>query len=548
MTISKLTAKTAAIFLAAAAACSCIENDTPWPTVKGAITGFEVEGQKSVAIDPSKRTVVVDLLETADPANLRVTQIGYVETGSGELHTGSVIDLTEPLTTVVKTVAGYEWTISATQTIERRFAVENQLGSARFDEQARTAIAFVPIGTDLTRITVTELKLGPAGQTTLSRDLQGKTVSFRGDDRVKDIVVKYRKVEQTWSLYVIESATQLNRVDAFARRVWLEGAGRAALVNGFEYQMAQGYDPEDENAGWITIPDADVTHSGGVFKTCLRGLIPETEYVVRAFSGDDYSEIQWFTTEATRKMPNAGFEEWHFGENKGKDVWNPWPLGGEQFWDTGNPGVATLGDSNSVPTEKGEGCPANPGGIAAKLETRFVNFAGIGKIAGGNIYVGRYGETTGLNGTCGVGKPWDARPTKLKGWYRFFPQRIDHVGTLHQSEKSRWMGTVDTMHVCVALWASPDGENKPFTVNSDPDNFVDFSKNEPGVIAYGAFKTNVEQADWKQFTVDIEYFNTDPLPSNTVLYFLVTPSKSCNYFTAATGSLAYVDEFSLEYD
>ncbi len=134
--------------------------------------------------------------------------------------------------------------------------------------------------------------------------------------------------------------------------------------------------------------------------------------------------------------------------------------------------------------------------------------------------------------------------------------------------------TEDSLHVCVALWADIRGRDIPFTVNTDPGSFVDFSRDADGVIAYGAFVSAAQQSEWGTFEIPIEYYTADKmsadtrsylsdyletgeLPDNTQLYLLVTASKNCNYFIAGTGSvnggngpgsLMYVDELSFEYD
>jgi hypothetical protein len=278
-----------------------------------------------------------------------------------------------------------------------------------------------------------------------------------------------------------------------------------------------------------------------------------------------------------RPLPGGDFEEWSVATDRTYDTYNPWDEGAvwelNKWWDTGNEGVNLLAPSNSIPTEPGEGCPANPGGRAARLESKWAAL----KAAGGNIYFGQFGDIVGLDATCHLGHNWQAKPTGLKGWYKYFPQVIDAVNDeylqFHPSDftKDEWMGTMDSLHVCVALWASPDGENKPFTVDTAPSRFIDFSPGADGVIAYGAFVSGEEQATWDEFSINIKYYTADQmsdatraylsdylatgkLPANTQLYLMITASKNCNYFIAGTGryggsgSLMYVDEVELEYD
>ncbi len=260
-----------------------------------------------------------------------------------------------------------------------------------------------------------------------------------------------------------------------------------------------------------------------------------------------------------RELPGGGFDEWHVS---GSRTWNPWPQDGvwevDRWWDTGNRGVSLLAPSNSAPTEFGEGCPAYPEGRAARLESVW---AGI-KVAGGNIYFGQFGRFTGIDATCLMGHPWQARPRSLKGWYRYFPQPVDEVGGdeylahhPYQLSRDEWMGSADSLSVIVALWASPDGTNKPFTVDTTPSSYVDFLPTTPGIIAYGQIVSADEQAEWAEFEVPLEYRGEGTLPANAQLLVQITSSKNCNYFIAGTGdrgrtgpgSLMYVDELELTY-
>lgn len=273
--------------------------------------------------------------------------------------------------------------------------------------------------------------------------------------------------------------------------------------------------------------------------------------------------------DSERALPGGGFDEWN-STGTSRLTWNPWPEGGilgrTRWWDTGNPGVTLLADSNSAPTEPGEGCLANPEGRAARLESIWAAL----KVAGGNIYFGTFGGLTAdLNATCDIGHPWHSKPKGLKGWYKYFPQPIDEAPAdyvaIHPYGLSRneWLGSMDSLHINIALWASPDGANIPFTVNTSPKAFVDFRRDTPGVIAYGSLVSGEEQAVWAEFNLEMEYLKPEyladdmPLPANTRLFLQVTSSKNCNYFIAGTsgggsggttGSLMYVDEFELVYD
>jgi hypothetical protein len=280
----------------------------------------------------------------------------------------------------------------------------------------------------------------------------------------------------------------------------------------------------------------------------------------------------------TASLPGGDFEQWHRADRGGKanpdgKVWNPWAegaaFGSTRWWDTGNEGVTTLGESNSTPTAEGEGCPANPSGRAARLESKWMLL----KAAGGNIFFGRFAGMAGAaDAKCDMGHPWSKKPRALKGWFRYFPQMIDQTGSSAVLAKlpaevrgitsAEWKRRTDSMSVTVALWASPDGTDVPFTVNTQLSQFKDLTRDAEGVIAWGQFTSGETQPDWREFSLDVEYLKTEylsadvPLPSNARLIVAVTSSKYANYFIAGTttggvkntpGSLMYVDELELVY-
>ena len=72
-----------------------------------------------------------------------------------------------------------------------------------------------------------------------------------------------------------------------------------------------------------------------------------------------------------------------------------------------------MGDSNTQPTDD----TWNGKGKAARLESKFIGLGSIGKFAAGNLFIGEYIRTEGTNGVLDFGKPFTARPTKLKGHY-----------------------------------------------------------------------------------------------------------------------------------
>jgi len=289
------------------------------------------------------------------------------------------------------------------------------------------------------------------------------------------------------------------------------------------------------------------------------------------------AEYEW-TIVATREqeeLPGSSFDLWHRSDRNGNatpdgKVWNPWAEGEEPgisaWWDTGNVGTTFLGNSNSTPTEPGEGCPANPSGRAARLES--LVFLGIP--AGGNIFFGRFAGLAGTNAKCEMGYPWSKKPRALKGWFKYTPQMINSVRNQYYLNElpedlkkltiAEWKTRMDEMSVTIALWAAPDGAGGPFTVNTSLSAFYDLTRDKEGMIAWGQLSSSEVQSDWKEFSLDLEYLKPEyqdentPLPAGTRLIVTVSASKYANYFIAGTsggegggGSLMYVDELELVY-
>ena len=142
----------------------------------------------------------------------------------------------------------------------------------------------------------------------------------------------------------------------------------------------------------------------------------------RAYSGEDKGEEIEFTTGTAVELPNGSFDEWH----KVNKVWEPWAEGGNPIWDSGNDGATTLGESITVPTsDTWSGAPA--GGQAAQLGSKFVGLGSVGKFAAGNLFIGEYVRTDGTNGILSFGKEFTARPTKLKGYYKYATAPITYL-------------------------------------------------------------------------------------------------------------------------
>ena len=514
------------LIMTACALWGCIENDLPYPRIQAQILSIEADGMtQAPIIDNATQSVQLTL---SDSVNLRYVNITNVTMTPDAVATPAIVgvhDLSKPAVFTLSIYQEYQWTISAVQNIAREIAVVGQVGSATIDAKNKRARVFVNERVDLSNVEFTSLQLGPVGITTYSPDIDSLHDFSRG---MRLVEVRYHDVIEDWTIYVIrtESKVTLSSVDAWTRVAWLYGAGLEENDNRFEYREATAQE-------WIAVPEEYMIERKGTFSARLINLRPNTQYVARAIIvGEDgieetSNEIT-FTTDGEYTLPNGSFDEWW----KDGSVWNPWSETGSQWWDTGNKGAATLGESNTVPTDDAIE------GKAAMLQTRFVGVAGIGKLAAGNIFVGKFGKVDGTNGIIHLGQPCNYRPTRLKGYYKYTNGPIDYA----DKEMSDMIGQPDCMSIYMALgdW------DEPVEIRTNPKNRKVFDVNDPHIIAYKSFETTEPTNGYVPFELELEYRSTSRVPNYLII--IATGSRLGDYFTGSTQSTLYVDEFSLEWD
>ncbi len=501
----------------------CIKNDIPYPRIQPNFTAFVVEGQTQAAnIDTINRTVTVFLGEGADIYNVRVDSFaispGYL---ADSLALAGTLNLSSSLDVDLELYQTYTWTISASQTIERYFTVASQVGASVIDVPAHRVVAYVAEGCDLTKLQVQSIKLGST-ESTMTPDLNGRIADF--SHPVEVTVTDYGR-ETVWTIYVTttDAAVTTSRVDAWTNVAWLYGEAEVGKDNGFEYRLAS-----DDT--WTRVPSDWVTHDGGSFTARLIHLLPETDYVARAYSDEDYGAEIPFTTESIAELPNGSMDNWWLD---GK-VWCPWAEGGTPYWDTGNKGATTLGSSNSVPTTD----TSSGSGRAAMLQTKFVGIGVIGKLAAGNLFIGKYVRTDGTNGVLAFGQEFTLRPTYLKGYMKYHSAPISSTTTGFTD----WKDRPDT----AAIWIALLDCDEPYEIRTNPSNRRVFDPNGPEVVAYGALNYGYDVTEYTPFTIELKYVATNRKPKYIVV--VASASKYGDYFTGGDGSVLYVDDFVLEYD
>ncbi len=522
----KKTALQLIILLGLLCVSSCIHNDLPYPKLQQNILEIAAAGEANPArIDSTDLTVKLFLGEEIDIQAVQFTKFKYSPdaTSNKDLLEGSW-DLSVPMTVELTLYQSYQWMISAEQNIERYFTVAGQIGETVIDAVGHRIIVNVPEKADLSKVEVTSIKLGPKNITTLTPSIpQGSFIDLNSPYRVD--VTAWGRTED-WTIYAqrTEQVVTTSAVDPWSMVVWAYGQGPADAENYFEYR-------ENGAETWMRVPDSDTTGKDGAFSCRIKHLKPLTTYIVRACSGNNKGNEISVTTQATEVLPDGDFEQWW----KNGKIWCPWAEGGERFWDTGNTGAATLGESNVKPSDY---VPAGLTGQSAELKTEFKGIAGIGKLAAGSIFTGSFKKVDGTNGILDFGRPWKLRPTKLRGYYQYTTGDINYAS----KEMTDLKGRPDTCSIYIAMtdWTAP------YEIRTNPNNRNLFDKNASYVIAYGQLERGTSMDTYEEFEIELEYRSTSMMPS----YIMITcaSSKYGDYFTGSTSSVLYVDQLSLDYD
>ena len=513
----------------------CIQNDIPYPVIKLDILSLEAEGLKSAPrIDATKKSVVLELEETTDIRNVKITNVTFTEGAESSVVFPGVYDLRTPLYVELTKYQSWEWTISAEQNIERYFEVEGQIGESVIDAKHHIATALVPMDHDLKNVVIKAIKLGPKDIAEYSVDPYTLT-DF--EESVRNVTVTYHgDIEELWTLCVVPTDVEVEfkGVDAWAKRIWLYAEGRSGVELGFKYRKAGTEE-------WLAVED--ITVNGGNFSGCVSGLDTRTEYEVVAFSGENFTNVVSVTTEDVWSLPNAGFENW--STNGG--VVYPYAADDAPFWGSGNDGAAMASTTLTEPTEDVR--PGSQGKYAASLQSKKAAIMGLGKFAAGNIFLGEFGGLVGLDGLVNFGRPCSARPVALRGWVKYNCGTIDEFGKAPTARPDLKKGDNDEGQILIAVgnWSAAEyggSESCPLVVNTK-DESTFFNKSGKNVIGVGEMILTESTDGWVEFTLPLDYVTTSEVPTHIIIVF--TGSRFGDYFTGSTQSLMLVDDLELLY-
>ena len=579
---------------AAMALASCIKNDLPKPVVDLYIASLDVEGASGeIVLDRSSYTATIPL---AEEINIEAVQFKSISFGADVVTNVSyeadnskivvskdlnnrIVNMSEPEYISLSYYQTYEWKIVATQTINRIWTVDGQIGATEWDVEGHRAIVKRRQDYSLAEVKTTDVRFGPR-PTYDYPEVASMPTNFDNADKSQTITVSAHDRSTIWELVIVptEVALDFDYVSAGANVIWI----KAAAIDGATIKFAYRKRGSEE---WLQVEEAWYAsdsknpynrYEEGFVKAVIRGLEPNAEYEVIGYADEKQSDIKIVKTAPLYQVPNSDMEQWAKFTNDQKllpsgeagPCWYPFSSVQDMFWATGNPGGTSLGEKYNLtyPVYKS----ANPDNVPADSTGEVSAYMGSQnvlnmKFAAGNLFVGHYGETLGTNATVFFGRPMaqNVKPVALRFKVKYSRGGINWItiGNKYQSAQTGTeyhIGSKQTkviggepdlakVFLCLTDWSAPHCVN-----SADEKTFYD-PRTAPGVLGVGYFDSNscpelvVEKTEvWHTMTLPIEYSNPEVVPSYLVLTF--TCSGYGDYFTGSDSSWMFVDDIELLYD
>ena len=543
----------------------CISNDIPYPVIVPNITSLEIDGSTSVDINYEKRIITVHFPETADlrQVNIKSYEIDKeIATCSIEL-VGVHNLLSQPLVFTLHTYDDYYlWKIKAVRDVERYFTVNGQVGSTVIDPENCRVIVNVGKQVNLNSIEVTSIKLGPKdGISTYYPTLENILGSAIDLSDPYQVEVTAFDVTEVWSIYaeVATSTVNLTMINPWTNDAYIYSTGVVGMENGFQYRK-KGADL------WIDVAEADITSEGGSFVAHIQNLLPETEYEVLAYCGNDRTEPVEFTTSPATQMPNSSFEYASLVSGTGYYKFYDPSCGDEQgktmFWGSGNgegpEGVNGSANLGIVITTVDKNDKVDGAQSVCAITSQMA-----GMLAAGNLFTGQFaGLVDTRGGKVNFGRPWTTRPKALKLYCKYSTGKMDIINGM-PAGVSISKEDYDRAQIKIALgtWKPREyggTEDSPVLVNTtDAKTFVDFYTDKSTIangelIIYNdgysvnrAKKASGNTESWVEYTIPIEYRDMQTMPTHIIIS--CAASQFGDFFSGCSSSKLWLDAFELVY-
>lgn len=346
--------------------------------------------------------------------------------------------------------------------------------------------------------------------------------------------------EATLSLRLSNAAVELNEA---AEVSYTTTTFVATIVKPDELTGNVGFNYREKGtADWTFVAG---TNNGTTLTATVDNLKFGTTYEYCAVAGGYTSPAKELTTLTPPQLPNASFEQTSTHSDKAL-MFSADP--NDFYWDSGNHGSQKMSKNVTEVTTK----YFHSGKQGLCLHSQFVGLGSIaGKFAAGNIFVGKYLATEGMDGVLGWGRPFNCpiRPKALKVWARYEPVNITHDDTSALPSVNK--GDPDNGIVYIALVTdqtmSYKNENWPQVVKTKSSERQLFDPSGSNVVAYGehVFTSATTESGLVEITIPLNDVNPNLTVSNIII--VASASRYGDYFVGGNGSLLYLDDFELVY-
>lgn len=534
----------------------CIENDLPYPTIRGEIEEFAIQGMTSVKIDDASAIVSVKVVDTLDLKDLRVEKLvvtegmtvipdssackdfvhfpdtGFVSLDSLPNTVNTRMNFKQPVSILLRLYQDYPWTIKVEHDIQQSADVVNQVGEPLVDTFTRNMVIYVDSAKQpsLKNIQIQSLQLGSS-----IAHIEPEPTSVKDFTRPRIFLVTAFGETEEWTVSVRYPSAdmQSSTLSAWSKRAYIEGKTKNGDVSVKYRTIVESTRADEETPGeseWeYALSDEIVINEDGTFIVTLTHLKPGRSYEYQLTVDGKAEKIKTFETEPEEQLPNLSFDDWY---QDGK-IWYPnKDLSSEYYFgDSGNKGTS-IANSNPTISEKKD--------VVKGSALRMASTNVVIKFAAGNIYSGSFYDVVGTKGALlDFGRPYTSRPSALKGYYKYTSGIINFAGSKYES----MIGQKDSCHIYIALFKN---WTKPFRVNSVEETFVDISWDNEDLIAFGELKTDQSNSEYKEFRIPIKYKDYATKP--TYIVMVASASKYGDYFTGSDSSVLLLDECELVFE
>jgi hypothetical protein len=265
----------------------------------------------------------------------------------------------------------------------------------------------------------------------------------------------------------------------------------------------------------------------------VRDFSEPVDYKVTAENGESKNYTVYVETNAPEiQIPNSGFDQWYITN---QDYYQIGTGPSDEIWCTGNEGVVTLGDANTLPL-------VVDNDTVAQLTTLSLGFLGqlVGQgIAAGSLFTGTFELNIANPPESPIfGTPFIARPNSFSVDYKYSP------GEQMMNGSGDPIPGNDSLDIAVLL---EDRSSQPWKR-----------------VATAWYRSDQGTPDWTTLELPLYYGEiTDPthyeIPKNDIIWgtgeeepthitVIFSSSARGDFFEGAPGSVLLLNDFRLHYE